>query len=176
MPLMLLAVALGMDAFSLCLGLGMQGMTKRDIGRISVTIGIFHVIMPLLGMTAGVYLSILAGDLARMIAAFLLIALGANMIWQSLQQREESDHSVRTAGWGLLLFAMSVSMDALSVGFSLGVFAAPAGVVVILFGLVGAAMAALGLSIGNRLSVLLGEYGEVIGGIILLTFGLRFLL
>jgi manganese efflux pump family protein len=173
--LLLIAVALGTDAFSLCLGLGMQGLTKREIARISVTIGGFHVLMPLLGMFVGISLNRVVGDLAKMFGALLLIGLGLHMIWQSFKQNQEALSLDRTAGFGLLLFSMSVSMDALSVGFSLGLFNAPVGIVVALFGVVGAFMAALGLSIGSRISRLLGEYGEIVGGAILFTLGLKFL-
>ncbi|GIM45725.1 putative manganese efflux pump MntP [Collibacillus ludicampi] len=176
LTLMLIAIALGTDAFSLCLGLGMQGLTKKEIGRISVTIGGFHVLMPLVGMFVGIYLSRVVGEIAKILGALMLIGLGIHMVWQSVKQNQETVSLDRTAGIGLLLFSMSVSMDALSVGFSLGLFEAPVGLVVSLFGIVGACMAALGLSIGSRVSRLFGEYGEIVGGAILFTLGLKFLL
>lgn len=175
--LLLMAFALGMDAFSLGLGMGMLRLKKREILRISLTIGIFHVVMPLIGMVIGQYLAREVGDMTRWFGALLLIGLGIHMIWNSLKGDEAGgeSRSSRTMGLGLVLFAMSVSVDSLSVGLSLGTFGASLGLAVALFGICGAMMAAFGLSIGSKVSHLFGEYGEAIGGAVLIGFGVKFL-
>jgi manganese efflux pump family protein len=178
LTLLLMALALGMDAFSLGIGMGMLRLRWREISRISLTIGIFHVIMPLIGMGVGLFLAREIGDVTKWIGSLLLIGLGLHMIWNSLKgEGDESEMraSNKTTGIGLLLFAMSVSIDSLSVGFSLGTFGANVVLAVTLFGICGALMAALGLAIGRRVSHLLGEYGEVIGGVVLVVFGIKFL-
>ncbi|MGQ0453785.1 hypothetical protein ACT4UM_16115, partial [Bacillus sp. SS-TM] len=45
-PLIIMAFALGMDAFSVSLGMGMMPLKLRQILYIGMTIGIFHIIMP----------------------------------------------------------------------------------------------------------------------------------
>jgi putative Mn2+ efflux pump MntP len=177
--LLLMALALGMDAFSLGLGMGMLKLTRREISKISMTIGFFHVLMPLIGMLAGLFLAKAVGDVTRWVGALLLIGLGVHMVWNSIQGDEEASGmrgESRTAGIGLLLFALSVSIDSLSVGFSLGTFGANVALAVTLFGICGAMMAATGLSIGSRASHLFGEYGEAVGGAVLVAFGVKFLL
>jgi putative Mn2+ efflux pump MntP len=67
-------------------------------------------------------------------------------------------------------------MDSFSVGVSLGMFYTDMLLAVLLFGVFGGAMSILGLLLGRRLSHWTGEYGEAIGGIILLVFGIKFLL
>jgi putative Mn2+ efflux pump MntP len=180
MTLLVMALALGMDAFSLGLGMGMLRLRPREITRISSTIGVFHVVMPLLGMAVGMYLSSVVGEYTRWLGALLLIGLGGQMLWNSIFSREDehgdSRAASRTSGLGLFLFALSVSLDSLSVGFSLGTFGANVGIAVTLFGLCGMTLAALGLAIGGRVSHLLGEYGEAIGGGVLIAFGVKFLL
>ncbi|MDB5085218.1 MAG: hypothetical protein JWN30_2104 [Bacilli bacterium] len=173
--LLLLAVALGMDAFSLGIGLGMQGLTKKEIIRVSFTIAVFHMVMPLTGMYLGIFFHRYVGELAKIVGAVLLIILGLQMIWNAWRVNDSTPKLDRTAGFGLLLFAASVSIDAFSVGLSLGLFEAPIGLVLAMFGVIGGLMAAIGLLIGNRVSSLLGEYGEAVGGLILLVFGLKFL-
>lgn len=177
--LLLMAFALGMDAFSLGLGMGMLRLKRREILRISLTIGIFHVVMPLIGMVIGRYLAREVGDMTRWFGALLLIGLGVHMIWNSMKGEGEgggeSKSSSRTMGLGLVLFAMSVSIDSLSVGLSLGTFGANLGLAVALFGICGALMAAFGLSIGSKVSHLFGEYGEAVGGAVLIGFGVKFL-
>ena len=48
--ILIMAVALGLDAFSLGIGIGMKGIRLRDVLRISLVTALFHVIMPLIGM------------------------------------------------------------------------------------------------------------------------------
>lgn len=51
----LMAAALGMDAFSLGIGIGMRGVRSMEIFRISLLVALFHFVMPLLGIVAGQY-------------------------------------------------------------------------------------------------------------------------
>ncbi|MDR6120978.1 putative Mn2+ efflux pump MntP [Bacillus sp. SLBN-46] len=50
LTLVIMAFALGMDAFSVGLGMGMYKLRLRKIFEIGITIGIFHVWMPLVGL------------------------------------------------------------------------------------------------------------------------------
>ena len=170
----MIAIALGMDAFSLGIGVGMQGLSISQILKISVTIGIFHVFMPLIGIVIGHYLSTVIGDIATFIGGSLLVLLGVNMVWSSFFGEDHASIN-QVKGFGLILLAFSVSIDALSIGFSLGLFSENIWFVVLLFGIMGGLMTALGLSIGTKIGHWLGEYGELFGGIILLVFGIKFL-
>jgi len=76
---------------------------------------------------------------------------------------------------GVMTFAGSVSVDALSVGVTLGLFATDLLWTILLFGLVGGMMSLIGLLIGRRMGQIVGEYGEILGGLILLIFGVLFL-
>jgi putative Mn2+ efflux pump MntP len=175
MTILLIAVALGMDAFSLCLGVGMKGIRLPHVVKISFAIAIFHVVMPLFGLFMGKYVSTLLGDVAVMVGGGLLILLGGHMIYSSL--RGDDAPSINTGSfWGLLAFAFSVSVDALSVGVSLGMMATDLILTVLLFGAVGGLMSLLGLMIGRRVAQMAGEYGEALGGGVLLAFGILFLL
>jgi len=171
---LMMSIALGMDAFSLGIGIGMQRLSWVQITKVSTTIGIFHIFMPLIGVVTGQFLSAIVGDVAGMLGGGLLIILGANMLWSSIVQVEGKTLN-QTTGLGLIILAFSVSIDALSVGFSLGLFSASIWLVVMLFGLMGAIMTALGLTIGNKIGNWIGDYGEAFGGLILLVFGIKFL-
>lgn len=173
--LFMIAVALGMDAFSLGIGVGMVGMRYRDIAKISLTIGLFHVAMPLLGIALGIYLSMMVGSIAVLIGGAILIMLGLHMLWNGLFE-DDSQSVMRTKGFGLFLFAFSVSLDALSVGFSFGLLEVNKLLAVSLFGLMGGIMAGCGLLLGRRMGGWLGEYSEVFGGLILLVFGVKFIM
>lgn len=170
-----MAVALGMDAFSLGIGIGLRGIRLLDILRISLMIALFHIIMPLVGMVMGHYVGRLLGDVALFLGGSLLILLGAHMIFNSLRKSETQVFNPRTF-WGLLFFALSVSVDSMSVGVSLGIFATDLLLTVLLFGLFGGVLSVLGLLLGRKAGHWVGEYGEALGGVILLVFGFRFLI
>jgi len=172
---LIMAAALGMDAFSLGIGLGMRGIRLLNIFSISLAIAIFHVLMPLAGMFAGRWVSTLLGDVAIAAGGGLLVLLGCHMIYSAL--RREGGAVVFDIGgfWGLIVFALTVSVDSFSVGISLGMLASGVAVTVILFGLFGGGMSVLGLLLGRRFGRWIGEYGEAFGGAILLAFGLKFL-
>ena len=47
------AISLSMDAFSLSLAYGTLGMKKKQIWLLAIIVGVFHFFMPLLGMIVG---------------------------------------------------------------------------------------------------------------------------
>lgn len=51
--IILVAIVLGADAFSLSMGMGIRGVTRRYELRFSALVGLFHVLMPLLGLSLG---------------------------------------------------------------------------------------------------------------------------
>jgi putative Mn2+ efflux pump MntP len=175
LTVLFMALALGMDAFSLGLGIGLKGIRLLDVLKISAVIALFHMLMPLAGMFMGKYMSSLLGGVAAAIGGGLLILLGGHMIYSSLRGEEVKsfDHG---SLWGLLLFSLTVSMDAFSVGVSLGMFSSDLLLTVLTFGAFGGLMSIAGLLVGRRFGYWTGEYGEAIGGIILLVFGIKFLL
>jgi len=171
---LLMAAALGMDAFSLGVGIGMKGVRLLDAAKLSAVIALFHVLMPLGGMVTGQYVSTLLGSVATSVGGALLLLLGGHMVYSSLKGEhvEWMDHR---SLWGLLVFALSVSIDSFSVGVSLGLFSGQLLFTILMFGLFGGLMSGFGLLIGRRVSRSLGGYGEAFGGVILFAFGLLFL-
>ncbi|MUT65101.1 manganese efflux pump MntP family protein [Paenibacillus sp. NEAU-GSW1] len=173
--LLIMAMALGMDAFSLGIGIGLKGIRLRDILRLSGIIALFHIIMPLGGIFAGQFVSDLLGHVATTAAGVLLVLLGGHMIYNSLKGDEVRAFDYRS-GWGTIVFALSVSIDSFSVGVTLGMFAADLLLAILLFGFFGGLMSSMGLMLGRKVSRNLGGYGEAFGGAILFVFGVLFIL
>jgi putative Mn2+ efflux pump MntP len=172
--LFLMAFALGLDAFSLGLGIGMKGIRLLDILKISIVIALFHIFMPLFGFFMGNYLGLLLGGIANTVGGLLLIFLGSHMVYSAIRGEAVKSFDYRTI-WGLLLFSFMVSIDAFSVGVSLGMFATDLLLAVLLFGIFGGGMSIVGLLLGRRIGYWVGSYGEAFGGAILFMFGLKFL-
>ncbi len=174
LTLLCMAFALGMDSFSVGLGMGMYKLRKRQILLISGTVGAFHVIMPLLGIMLGQFLSARMGVFAAIAGGLLLILLGAGMFLAGLKGKSEP--FIAPVGYGLLLFATSVSLDSLSVGLSLGIYGARTALVVSLFGMAATILTLSGLLAGRRVRGVLGAYSQLFGGSILFAFGVKLLL
>jgi manganese efflux pump family protein len=172
--LMLMAFALGMDAFSIGIGMGMLQLRLRQIFYIGLTVGVFHVVMPLFGIVTGKFLSDTFGSFATYAGGILLIVLGIQMFISSF--KEEETRLISPVGFGLLLFALSVSLDSFSVGLTLGIFGARTAVALACFGIAATLLTWTGLLIGRKFQGVLGTYSEALGGSILFAFGIKLLL
>ena len=51
--IIVVAIVLGMDALSLAMGMGLRGVSRNYEMRFVLTVGILHVLMPLLGLSLG---------------------------------------------------------------------------------------------------------------------------
>jgi putative Mn2+ efflux pump MntP len=173
--LTMIAVALGMDAFSLGLGLGMKRLSLRNITWLSLSIGIFHILMPLMGIALGKLLSAFMKEIAAMVGGGMLCFLGANMLVQIFKKEEKTEELHIQSMLSIVLFSISVSLDSLSAGLSLGLFAADIMLAVLLFGCAGAILAGTGLYLGRFMGKWIGSYGEAVGGVILILLGSKFL-
>ncbi len=169
----LLAVALGTDAFSMCLGIGMTGVRRRQIFIISVTVLFFHILMPLAGWYIGSAAGSLAGRAAGIAGSLILIYLGSRMIWDVYRRDPEEPRVALVNTWGLMVLAASVSMDALSVGFTLGTQKVNLLMVAVTFGIVAGVMTFSGLWLGRMLGRWVGGKAQLVGGIILLGIGVK---
>lgn len=168
--LIFMAVALGMDAFSISLGIGMQRIRLKRIFIIGIIIGLFHVLMPSLGILTGKLISFQIGGWAEVASGFLLFAIGAHMIFAAFNY--ESKQMFNISGLGLLFFGISVSMDSFSVGLSLGMSELKIILTILVFGSVSTVMTWAGLLLGRKVQDMLGAYGEILGGSVLCGFGL----
>lgn len=172
--LMLMAIALGMDAFSIGLGMGMFRMRLKQIFIIGLTVGLFHIGMPLLGMICGRFLSEQFGTFAAYAGGILLVLLGIQMFISGFKGGEGI--SLAPVGKGLWLFALSVSLDSFSVGLTLGIYGAKTMVTILSFGVAAMILTWSGLLVGKKIQGLLGVYSEIFGGSILFLFGLKLLI
>lgn len=166
----MMAIAIGMDAFSVSLGLGMRRIRLKRIAYIGVVIGLFHIIMPFIGIVVGKLISGQIGDWTTFAGGLLLFGIGAHMLFSAFNH--QVGKVVQTAGIGLLIFALSVSIDSFSVGLSLGLSGVKTALTLILFGTASMVLTWSGMFLGRKVHGFLGAYSEILGGSILCGFGL----
>ncbi len=165
-----------MDAFSLGLALGAQGMRWRDVARLSSTISYFHIVLPLASMIIGDYLYSLLGDTFSRLAAMIMMFLGAKMAVSAIAHAGTLvEVPAFKPQWGQILgLGFTVSVDALSVGFSLGTLPIRPLYAALTFGVLSGTFAFGGLALGRKVSQVLGQYGQLTGGMVLMILGLKF--
>lgn len=170
-----MAFAFSMDSFSLGLGMGMLNLRIKRIALISMLSGLFHMIMPLIGMSIGKVLTTHFGEIAMIAGGILLILIGLTMIRSAFQFNKRMS-VIMPYGIGLLLFPVTVSIDSISAGLSLGMFGARVVVTVLLFGCISTMLTMVGLLLGRKFHTFFGGYSVMIGGIILLAFGVKIMI
>lgn len=176
--LTMIALAMGTDAFSFGIGLGTRRPAITTISKVSMSVGFFHIVMPLIGMGIGQLLDKVMKDVAVMVGGGMLCFLGISMLWHVLKKEEERrGDQPRIYSWGgIFLLSISVSLDSLSAGLSLGLFDVEIWLTLLLFGVLSFAMTGTGLVLGRFMGHWIGVYGELIGGIILLYLGSQFII
>ncbi|GEN32078.1 putative Mn2+ efflux pump MntP [Cerasibacillus quisquiliarum] len=165
-----IAIALGMDAFSVSLVLGMQNMRFKIAMCLSLFIGVCHMILPTIGVLLGQALLNKIGHVTTLLSGLLLFGIGIHMFLSAFTTSERK--TFRLTGYGFILLALSVSMDSFSVGLSFGMSGIYSFMMILLFGFVSSFLTLLGLLIGRKISGMLSLYSELLGGSILIVFGL----
>lgn len=169
---LMIAVSLSMDAFSLSLAYGMAGVNKKQIRNLSLTVGLFHFFMPLLGMFLGSFiLKRFAFDYDFLV--FLILGfIGVQMILESFKEKEIKP----LKKFEILLFALAVSIDSFSVGITLTDLNENYIISALSFSIASMFFTFLGLSLGNKIAKLVGKLSTIIGGAILIIIGLMYIL
>ncbi len=173
---LVIAVGLAMDAFSVSLTGG--AALKENIVNTAVIIGIFfgyfHFAMPLVGWAIGVPITQMIDPFGYWIVVGLFFFIGGKMIWSSLFRKEDK---IRLVGWKVLpLLAVATSIDALSVGVSFALIGESALIPAVIIGTVAFLFSFFGVLAGHKLSSILGNKMQILGGVILVLIGIKYLI
>ncbi len=180
LELFLTAVALSMDAFavSMCKGLGMRTLNRRNALMIGLFFGGFQALMALIGWLLGSQFAQMIQSVDHWIVFFLLGGIGGKMIWDAFHE-EEADASAdpdRLDYRELTVLAVATSIDALAVGISFAFLEVRVVPSVLLIGLVTFLLCVGGVRIGHRFGARYSGRATLCGGVILILIGLRILL
>ncbi len=174
--IILIAVALAMDAFavSLCKGMAMRKPGMRPIIIIALWFGIFQALMPVIGYLLGSSMYDLIEDYDHWIAFGLLFLIGANMIRESFSGEEDVDADIGLTT--MFILAVATSIDAFAVGISLAMDGSDIVSSSVIIGAVTFLISAVGVGIGSKVGPLLGKRAELLGGVILIGIGIKIVL
>ena len=166
------AISLSMDAFSLSLLYGTLGMRREDKFILSFIVGIFHFVMPLLGRLFGNFLFSFINVNPDLIVSVILSFIGIQMVISSFGESED----VRLMNFSeYFLFAFAVSIDSFSVGITFTNMSYNVLFPCLLFSFSSMFFTLIGLIIGNKIEKLVGKLSTIIGGVILLVVGVSYI-
>lgn len=175
--ILLIAVALSMDSFSVSLtkGFTQKNLTKSQTIYYGLFFGIFHLTFPILGYFAGTAINEFVASVAPWIAFMLLTMIGLNMIRESLENEDEEvvdEFSFKE----VLLLALATSIDAFAIGITFAFLNTNIIVPAIVTGITVCIISISGILIGRKLGDYFGDKFLILGGVVLILIGLKTLL
>lgn len=171
--IIIIAISLSMDAFSLALIYGTQGICKKDKLLLSIIVGIYHFIMPLIGLLIGTIIIKKISFSSEIIVGVILCVISIEMIISAIKNKEEK---FLLNMLGYLFFGLSVSIDSLTTGIGLSAITNNYLLSCLIFAITSFSFTILGLNVGNILNIKYGKVSTIIGGIILFIIGISYII
>lgn len=173
LKLLAFVLPLGLDSFAVAAAIGaMQETTGGLRLRISLVFLIFEGGMPLIGLGLGAALAHGIGQVADYLAGAAVIAIGAWMLLAGDKDEEEkASRLISSRGLALIGIGISISLDELAIGFTIGLAHLPVTAVIVAIALQAFLAAQLGLAVGAKIGERWRERAEQAAGIALILLG-----
>ena len=130
--------------------------------------------MPILGYYCGEVISAFIASIASFVGFILLLAIGINMIRESLTSDDEITDTFNFTE--VTLLAVATSIDAFAVGLTYAILSYEILIPSVIIGVVAFLFTLLGIFLGKKIGNYLGDKFQIVGGIILILIGIKILL
>lgn len=164
-----IALGLSMDAFSLAIAYGTTGINIKKSLIISLSVGIFHYLMPLLGSIIGKNLDFIINS-SNVIVGIVFLILAIEMY----TSRNEENKGTITNIASIIIFSFAVSIDSFSVGLALGLSSTNLHIGFLIFSIVSATFTLIGLTLGKYLSKKFEKKAIYFGITILMLLSIKY--
>ena len=175
----IIAISLSIDSFaaSVVLGSNSNKILLLNVIKVAFIMGFFQASMPLIGWGIGDKFKYLIESFDHWIAFILLLLVGGKMIYESINNKNESDSNFQISNFYVLVtLGISTSIDALVVGIGFGILKVQIYTPVIIIGIVTFLFSTIGVIIGKKVGAKFGSKFEIIGGIVLILLGTKILI
>jgi len=176
--IMLIALGLSMDAFAVSIAHGIS--TKRlpavNALKMATSFGLFQAFMPALGWLAGLSWRGFISGVDHWAAFGLLSLIGCKMIYESVYAKPSIREPNSLSISALLILSIATSIDALAVGLSFAFLEVLITTPIMVIGTVTFLLSYAGVCFGNRLGRAFKNRIEIIGGLVLISIGVKILL
>ena len=163
--LLVLGFVLSLDNFRVSIVLGTVPFGVRRVVQVALMFGLWDGVMPLIGLLLGGYVGDSIGPVAEIVGSIALGGYGLYLLISALRNPEpnELDHP-----WALFGIPLSLSLDNLLAGASLGLLGFSPVFSATVFGVTTAVMSVVGLFLGRALGRLIGIRADLFSGVALI--------
>lgn len=163
--ILVLGFVLSLDNFRVSIALGTVPFGLKRAVQVALTFGLWDAVMPLIGLLIGRQIGDSAGDIADLVGAAALGGYGLYLVISSLRKPEpdELDHP-----WALFGIPLTLSLDNLFAGASLGVLGLSPWFSAAVFGAMTAVLSLVGLQLGQAAARLIRIRSDLLSGITLI--------
>ena len=172
MIIILVALSLSMDAFSLAVIYGILNFSKKDELIISIVVGMYHLIMPIIGSIIGNIIISFIPIKLNILVSFIFIIIGIEMLLDVLKNEEPK---LKLGIIEILIFGFAVSIDSFGTGLGLKYLTNYIFNAAFIFSFTSFIITYIGLKFGKKIGLKVGKLANIIGGIILLILGLLYM-
>ncbi len=182
LEIFLIGVGLAMDAFavSVCKGLAMRKVRKKDVFVIGVFFGGFQALMPFIGWILGTRFEQYIVEFDHWLAFILLSLIGGKMIYEVVKEKDDETGNEKMDMpldiKELFILAIATSIDALAVGITFAFLSYPLVQSVAIIGITTFFISVAGVFVGNIFGNKFKKKAGFAGGVILILIGLKILL
>lgn len=170
--LLIIGISLSIDAFSISTVIGMYNISLKKTLQTSITVGIFHFIMPLIGVILSYQITKYLSIETNLILGIILLLISLQMF---IEYIKPSYKDISLNKFGVILFAFGVSLDSLGIGLGLRAITDNLLLSSTVFSIVSFSFTFLGLTIGKYINKILKQYSYLVGTILLFILGIVFL-
>ncbi len=163
---------LALDTFAVSAAVGLSNPSRRERLRLSGLFALFEGGMPATGVLVGSPLGQALGATADYLAIAILIGFGAYTLLRNEGEEDRTSRMVGAHGPALILIGLSVSLDELAIGFTLGLLRVPMLPILVAIGAQAFAASQLGFQLGASLTRRFREGAERLAGIALVALGI----
>lgn len=184
--IIVLGIALSADAFAVTISncFVYASESKRRLLLMPLMFGLFQMLMPIAGYFVGGFAAEVIEKYSGVVTLIILGFIGGNMLREGIMSimgkgEDEAEPEVGGPAAKHLTFAevfvqaIATAIDAFAVGVSLRAYAVEIVSSASIIGLTTFCCCCVALGIGRRLGHLLGDYAEVVGGLVLVGIGLK---
>src|SRR5229473_7573890 len=167
--LIALILPLCLDTFAVAAAIGMTRPTGAQRVRFSLLFAAFEGGMPVIGLVVGAGLGRVMGDWSEYVAIAALVGLGAYMLWARDDDEKRVQKLAASRGAAVIALGLSVSLDELAIGFSLGLLNVPIIPAIVLIAAQAFVVSQVGFALGTRISEATREGAERLAGAVLIV-------
>lgn len=161
-----LGITLSLDAFTLSLAYGLLKVEKKESILTSLTVGIFHLIMPLIGNKIGFIIN----EYIKINSKIVLILVLSLILIETIKSIKEETKEYDLTLINTIVFSFLVSLDSFTLGLGLNCITNKILLSGVIFMLLSGTFTYIGFALGKYINKKAKIYSKITSIIILITF------